>query len=288
MLNVPIVDDRLDIRIAGEWTKRQGYSFNATDDSRIDGRDLWSGRVTIGLKPTENLQMYLVWEHFSEDDDRLRSAKQLCMTDYGPGEVGGVPKPVEPSNYGVSGDFFTQGCKPTSLYSPDAFEAPLGYALPYVLGLEALGKGNDINPYSSVTQSQNLRVIELGINPIYKAKNDVVELNSDYTITPALTFTSQTGFGHDFLYSAEDFNRFGAAPGLFEYIPGVTATGPDPSGLHICTQSTASCSGIPAGTPCTTNDGSCTLAGSFCDPQLGCSDRLIAEDLSEEHAWQLN
>ncbi len=87
MINVPVVDDRVDIRIAGEWTKRQGYSFNTFDDDRIDGRDLWSGRVTIAVKPFDNLQTYLIWEHFSEDDDRLRSAKQLCKTDYGPGFV---------------------------------------------------------------------------------------------------------------------------------------------------------------------------------------------------------
>ena len=31
MINIPIVDDRVDLRIAGEWTKRQGYSFNALD-----------------------------------------------------------------------------------------------------------------------------------------------------------------------------------------------------------------------------------------------------------------
>ena len=256
MLNVPIVDDRLDIRIAGEWTKRQGYSFNETDDSRIDGRDLWSGRVTIGWKPTERLQTYLVWEHFSEDDDRLRSAKQLCKTDYGPGEIDGVPKPVGTGvGYGEPGDFFGQGCKPTSLYSPDAFEAPLGYTLPYVLGGQALGRLNPINPYAGVTQSQNLRVVESGIDPIYKAKNDVVEFNADYTMTPTLTFSSQTGFGHDFLYSAEDYNRFGSVPGVFNVndpINGVTA------------------------------------AGVFCDPQSGCSDRPILEDLSEEHAWQLS
>ncbi|HUJ02779.1 MAG TPA: TonB-dependent receptor plug domain-containing protein, partial [Rhizomicrobium sp.] len=28
MVNIPIVDDRLDLRVAGEWTKRDGYSFN--------------------------------------------------------------------------------------------------------------------------------------------------------------------------------------------------------------------------------------------------------------------
>ena len=48
--------------------------------NRIDGRDLWSGRVSIGWKPVENLQTTLVWEHFSEDDDRMRTAKQLCKT----------------------------------------------------------------------------------------------------------------------------------------------------------------------------------------------------------------
>ncbi len=50
MINIPIVDDRLDIRIAGEWTKRQGYSFNSINNDRIDGRDLWSGRVSIALE----------------------------------------------------------------------------------------------------------------------------------------------------------------------------------------------------------------------------------------------
>jgi len=56
MVNIPIVDDRADLRIAGEWTKRDGYSFNALTNAPIDGRDLWSTRVTLGLKPTENLQ----------------------------------------------------------------------------------------------------------------------------------------------------------------------------------------------------------------------------------------
>src|SRR6185437_15792838 len=46
---------------AGEWTKRQGYSFNDVTGSRIDGRDLWSSRVSIALKPFEGLQATLVW-----------------------------------------------------------------------------------------------------------------------------------------------------------------------------------------------------------------------------------
>jgi iron complex outermembrane receptor protein len=275
MLNLPIVGDTLDIRVAGEWTKRDGYTEDTTLNTPVDGRDLWSARMTIGWKPASNVQIEFVWEHFSEDDDRLRSGKQLCKTDYGPGVIYGpgvapggytIGYPG-PSYYGSLPDYFTQGClSNVSLYSPQAYEAPLGYALPYVLGLQALGDANDINPYSGVTQSTNLRQIESSILPTYIAKNDTLEYNANWNVTPELTFTSQSGYNNDFLWSSEDFNRFGSNPGLFQYT-GSNNVMPDPL---------AGENGIPAN------------AGVFCDPQLGCSDRLIVEDLSTERAWQFS
>ncbi|HTO40262.1 MAG TPA: TonB-dependent receptor, partial [Rhizomicrobium sp.] len=42
MLNLPIVDDRLALRFAGEWTKRDGYTFNRPTNDNVDGRNLWS------------------------------------------------------------------------------------------------------------------------------------------------------------------------------------------------------------------------------------------------------
>ncbi len=294
MINIPIIDDRLDIRIAGEWTKRQGYSFNELTNSRIDGRDLWSGRVSIGWKPASNIQTYLVWEHFSEDDDRMRTAKQLCKTDPTPTEIQGHPVQLL-SGYGfAAGDFLSQGCRMGSLYSPQAFEVPNGFALPYYSPLTSLNVPfqGQFNPYASTTQSQNLRVIESAINPQYKAKNDTLEFNADYTITPALTFTSQTGYNHDFLWSTEDYNRFNTQPGAFAYASsGRDASQgillPDPNGLGVCT-STGGCQGIPQGDACTPGPTVCVPDGVFCDPQLGCSDRLVAQDLSDEHAWQLS
>ncbi len=85
-----MVDDRLDLRVAGEWTKRDGYTFDQSIGKHVDGRDLWSTRVTFGWKPVENLQVYAVWEHFQEDDDRVRSAKQLCKKDPGLTNVDGL------------------------------------------------------------------------------------------------------------------------------------------------------------------------------------------------------
>ena len=43
----------------------------------------------------------------------------------------------------------------------------------------------------------------------------------------------------------------------------------------------------PAGIICD-NAQTCAAVGTFCDPQLGCSDRLVAQDLNDEHSWQLS
>ncbi len=93
MLNIPIVGDKLDLRVAGEWTKRDGYAFNEATDHSIDGRDLWSGRVSLLVHPIENLTANFVWEHFDEDDDRARSTKQLCTRANPPPVIDGPTGP---------------------------------------------------------------------------------------------------------------------------------------------------------------------------------------------------
>src|SRR6185437_12284553 len=105
--------------------------------------DLWSGRVSVAWKPIQDIQATLVWEHFSENDDRLRSGKQLCKTDPTPSDIGGVAIDAGGS-YGAVAyapqPYLSQGCRPTSLYSPDAFEVPNGVTLPYYepLGFEGI------------------------------------------------------------------------------------------------------------------------------------------------------
>ena len=281
MLNLPVVDDRLDIRVAGEWTIRDGYTFDETTGKAVDGRDLWSGRVTVGWKPSEKIQTYFIWEHFSEDDDRVRSAKQLCKKDPGPTSVDGfnlddLPEtPDRPSYYAnFARTWLSQGCLPASFYSKDAYGTPNGQALPFVAYGEffvnvADGPGgallNQIDPYASQTQSRNLRVIQSELTPSYRAKNDTVEFNADYAVTPGLTLTSQTGYNKDFLYSTEDFNRFDTAPGLFANGLGVSGGG-----------GTNGADTHPA------------PGGIYCDPQLGCSSSMVGEDLSQERAWQFS
>jgi outer membrane receptor protein involved in Fe transport len=267
MINLPIVDDRLDVRFAGEWTKRDGYTKNRLTNDDVDGRDLWSARATLAWKPSESFQSTLVWEHFSEDDDRMRSNKQLCTTAPTPDEVGGqsTANLARSPLFGGLYNFLSQGCQMGSLYDDSAFGVPDPNSLPYYFVLNTFRSG--VLPYADTRQSTNLREIDTQLTPVYKAKSDTVEWNNVYKLTPTLTFTSDTGFSNDFLWSTSDYNRFASNPGVFLHITG---------GNEVRTAQ-----GMFEWNP----DTGTTF---ICDPQLGCSDRLLAEDLVRQHSWQAN
>ena len=258
MLNIPILDDKIALRVAGEWTKRDGYSFNNELGQSVDGRNLWSARASLLLRPVEKLSATFIWEHFEESDDRLRSGKQLCNRDPGPTTIPGPSGPIAVSGLQYGG-WIGQGCLPGSLYAPSAYGTPNANANPFVGALEYLSpfipKGRD--PYNDVEQAKSLRIIDSLLNPTYASKNDTFEFNVDYQLAPSLTLTSQSGYNKDSLASSEDYNRFKSTPNVF--VPSA-----------VLAKNLVGKDGI------------------FCDPQLGCSTRLIGEDISNETAWQFS
>ena len=262
MTNIPLVNDKLAIRIAGALTQRDGYGYNAVTKNQIDGRDLWSARVTLAFKPMDRLRTNLVWERFNENDDRARTTKQLCHTDPGPASLPGVSD-LQP----LARAMLSQGCLPWSLYDPGSFQAPNGDSLPYVFAL----KGNNgspvvddaADPYGGLTQSTDLRQISSRFDPIYKAKADVVELNVEFDLTHALTLYSQTLYDKDHIFSTEDFNRFNTQP--------VFSTASNACHFQYDGFSVDHCPG-----------------GFFTDPQLGTSNAILAQDISQGESEQFS
>ena len=276
MVNIPLVEDKVALRLAGAWTKRDGYATNEITGNPIDGRDLWSTRLSLRFAPTDRIDANLIWEHFEENDDRLRSGKQLCKTD-NVTEVGGVPignRLAEEGGQGGGSDDgllgfagpsarFSLGCEPASLYSPDSFQTVKGLALPYYAPLGAIGLATALNdPYVNRTQSHDLRVIESAVDPYYAAKADLVEFQFNVDLTDALTLTSETAWMSDFLFSTQDYNRFNTAPGAWDADPTLISHGV----LEINAAGNA----------------------EFCDPQIGCSDRLVATDLATATSTQFS
>ncbi len=222
----------------------------------------------FGWKPVENLQTYLVWEHFSEDDDRMRTSKQLCNTDPVPTEIGGVPVASTMLRCRrITRQRITSVRAVCRVRCIRAMLSRFRTASRWHITNLSERKLHpfrfliwQFDPYASTTQSRNLRVIETSLNPEYKAKNDTVEFNADYKIAPALTFTRRPAYNNDFLWSTEDYNRFDTAEGAFQYTtpkPGPAGTNegennlhvltPDPNGLGHCSQTYGECSGSRRG-----------------------------------------
>ena len=283
MINIPIIDDRFDLRIAGSGPSATVIPLTRPmarpSTAATFGRDVYLSRGSqsktcrphwygnISRKTTVGLEV-------ASNSARPSIHQRPSLTSNGVSVP--VPLPTIVSTGGgaldLDNEYLSQSCQLTSLYSKTAFQVPYGASLPYVVAAQT-GQPNILfpgfDPYSETTQSTNLRSIQSEILPQYKSKNDTIELNSNYTINPALTLTSQTGFNQDFLWSTEDYNRFDTAPGIFSGPRGALQSQPNPYGYFK-------------------PDPEVSGAYIFCDPQLGCSDRLVAQDLSEERAWQLS
>ena len=290
MLNIPIVPDALGIRVAGSMTDRDGYDYNSVTKNRINGRDLWSLRTTLGFE-NDWLRGSFIWERFRENDNRSRTGKQLCHRDDSPEMIGSTPTAeVNPSAYNARlkdarAAFFSTGCKAGSLYDDAAYGTPNGLALNYVMGANVLGtlfsgigRGPDdlprgildptVDPFGGMMQSRNLREISSIKDPLYRAKSDLLQLNLDVDLSSGLNFSSQTSWNWDGVYSFQDYNRFNTVPifedtsGLFEYGgPGVI--------LPSVYQNVAP-------------------GGLFCDPQIGCSDKMAVFDISSANSKQFS
>ncbi|WP_292054468.1 MULTISPECIES: TonB-dependent receptor [unclassified Brevundimonas] len=216
MINVPVTDT-FSVRAAGSFTKRDGFDYNTFLGEETNGRDLWSTRVSAAWNPTDRFRANLVWEHFEEDDDRLRTGKTLCTKDPTKTRYGSVNL----TNLEWAGRM-NQGCLPGSLYNDAAYDTPNGLGLGQLIIASGIGMGQRFengvlktvflldyaDPFAGQTQSKNLREIATSYKPKYVAENDVVQLNLEFDITPTLTFYSQTAYSKDDFYATQDYNRF--------------------------------------------------------------------------------
>ena len=264
MINLPVTDTFF-VRAAGSITTRDGFDYNTFKDEDVNGRDLWSTRLSVGWEPSDRFRANLFWEHFEEDDDRLRTGKQLCTTAPLATQVGNatITRPIMAGR-------MNQGCLPGSLYSDAAYGAPNGTGLSQIGVAPGISLGNDspmwpnnqvtfvnegINPYEGVTQSRNLREIATNYDPRYVAENDVVQLNIEIDLSDKLTLYSQTAYSKDDYWATQDYARymsneiFNDSNGRFDIF----------------------------GRPITHT---ISPGGIYTDPQLGASKRMESVDLS--------
>jgi outer membrane receptor protein involved in Fe transport len=218
MVNVPL-GEAAALRIAGAITQRDGYTDNTVTGNDVNGRDLWSVRATLGFEPAENFRGWLSYEHFDEDDNRIRAGKQLCKKDPTKTSYAGIPIT------GLDTLVTSLGCQ----------EAPLSDSYDRVNSAGTLGGGLGIiagllnGDAFTAPMDPNLRHIESALEPVYKAEQDLFTLKLEFDLGENMKLTSLTSHNETSQVSVDDYNKiaptvaFNATAGPFFLAPGAEA-----------------------------------------------------------------
>jgi len=215
MVNIPLGEVG-GLRVAGAYLKRDGYAKNAITGNQIDGRDLWSLRATLGVDLGDTANVWVSYDKFKEDDNRLRSGKQYCIKDPTKTSLAGVPVS------GLIAGFINQGCVPGDmLKSRDTLnsQATLGGLLGNVTGGLITG-----DAYAGKLIPADIRTIEAAFDPRYRADSEIYQLNFKWDLTDNLQFNLNGTRSTGGVFSNEDYNKVNA-PGTFNTIPGLAPGG---------------------------------------------------------------
>jgi outer membrane receptor protein involved in Fe transport len=172
-LNIPIADG-LSQRFSATFLKRDGYTKNLYDDTRIDGRDQFALRSSTRFEPTTRTSIDLVLTYFKESSNRVNSVKSLCTPD---ATFGCSPD-------SVSNDF------PSVNYSID------NALLPGVVRADTWAE----SPTS-------LREVMIDITPFQKVEDFLATLEINQDIGDSLRLTSVTGYRDGTNTSLRDFDQ---------------------------------------------------------------------------------
>ncbi|HMO76072.1 MAG TPA: TonB-dependent receptor [Sphingopyxis sp.] len=106
VLNIPIVQDKVGLRIAGQRFRRDGFTTNvvpanavsaipatnpvvaqtpfagAPNGLKLDNRDRWNGRVKLDVKPTDNLTLRFSGEYFEMDEQGPSRQARMALAPF--------------------------------------------------------------------------------------------------------------------------------------------------------------------------------------------------------------
>ncbi|KQN05642.1 MULTISPECIES: TonB-dependent receptor [Sphingomonas] len=197
MINLPFTDT-LGIRVAGTYLNRDGYTKNTYDNSKIDGRDLYSIRGTLSWEPTSDTRVDLIGYYFREKDNRSRIQKQLCHRDP-TGILGCLPDRL--ANETPNGNSTLAATLASTQYFGIA-GTQLGHPEIAAIGLQNLYA---TDTYAGVVNPGDVRTVRIDSNPTYFAEEEQYTAKIFHDFGP-VSFNFTGGFSRNTVDSTTDFN----------------------------------------------------------------------------------
>ena len=159
MFNLPVTET-LGVRLAGFYLKRDGFTENLYNNTRIDGRDMYAIRGSVRWEPTDNTRIDLMGYYFREDDDRSRIQKQQCQRDP-TGVLGCLPGRLE--NGKLNGNSTFVG----TLASREFLRIQGGAALGGPLSSVGLGSLYGPDSFAGFQEPEDVRQVRTAFTPEY-------------------------------------------------------------------------------------------------------------------------
>ncbi len=164
MVNAPL-SDKIGVRLAGTYLKRDGFTENLFTGNRIDGRDQWAVRGSLRFQPTEDTIFDVIAYHYEEDSNRSRIQKQLCHRDP-TGVLGCLPDYLAFET--LNGNSTIAAVLPSKQFLNAISGGALG-----VFGMVDL-YGPD--PFAGQVNPSDYRTVNLDYEPTYKSDETQIQL----------------------------------------------------------------------------------------------------------------
>jgi outer membrane receptor protein involved in Fe transport len=196
MINLPLIGDKLALRIAGAYLDRDGFTTNLAGGPKLDGRKQETFRATLAINPTDRLHASVLWQHYHENDNRLVTAKAACVADPGPSSVGGVPV----TNPLIQG-FLSQGCANANLAGATGFpnsQTTLHGALAVQAGIAA-GNLYPANVPADVS------TVNTSIPPSYYANENIYKFDVKWDVLDHVSLKYTVGYQKNDTRYVQDF-----------------------------------------------------------------------------------
>ncbi len=209
-VNIPLVTDVAAIRLAGDWTRRDGVVTNIADNSKIDSQNTFSFRGSLRFQPTQDTTIDIVGAYSHEADSKMRARKQLCTTDP-TGTLGCLPDSL------TTGVINLNSTLATIASSQQAMSLA---GLPATLGLFDLSTAPTLPAPLDVLNPPDLRKVNTDFAPVYHAHDEFLALNAKQKVTDWLDANFVAGYDYHATFSQESYNNVGGQP----FAPGAIAT----------------------------------------------------------------
>ena len=203
MVNIPIIDGELAVRLAGDYQRHDGFALNIDDGKKIGGEDTYSYRGSVRWEPSSDTIVDIVASFSKEDDSKMRAQKQLCTRDP-TGILGCLPGSAGTEALNVNAQFTN------TIASEQGLAAAFGSPLFGLLGLFDLTQPAAVAPGNS--NPSDYRQVNTDFDPIYKAKETFVSLNVKQTVTSWLDAFLVAGYEDHSTFSQESYNNIGTTP----------------------------------------------------------------------------